>query len=398
MKLDWVIVGGGIHGVHIAARLLGQAKVEPEKIRIIDPGDRLLQTWRSRTKTTGMRYLRSPAVHQLDLDPWSLNRFAGHPKVRDPNLFAYPFGRPQLNLFNDHCDQVIEIYNLQTLHIQARATACSVSCDCVKVSLSNNTDLSAENIVLAIGMSEQPEWPRWAPKNDERIQHIFAKDFDGWPRERQSIAVIGGGISAGQTALRLKDEGHDVHLVSRHALREHQFDSDPGWLGPRFMKGFIQESDVERRRELIKAARNKGSVPPDVKEALRSAICRDELKWHEGEVEKLESNSSDVIQLVFATAPMLQVQRVLLATGFAARRPGGKLVDKLVEEASLPCATCGYPIVDQSLRWHPRVYVSGPLAELELGPSSRNISGARRAGERLVEAILMEQRHEITGF
>ena len=45
----------------------------------------------------------------------------------------------------------------------------------------------------------------------------------------------------------------------------------------------------------------------------------------------------------------------------------------------------GYPIIDPSLRWHPR-YVTGPLAELELGPSSRNIAGARRAGERILEA------------
>ena len=67
-------------------------------------------------------------------------------------------------------------------------------------------------------------------------------------------------------------------------------------------------------------------------------------------------------------------------------RPGGAFIDQLVESASLPCASCGYPVVDKALRWHPRVYVSGPLAELELGPSSRNISGARRAAERLVAA------------
>ena len=54
--------------------------------------------------------------------------------------------------------------------------------------------------------------------------------------------------------------------------------------------------------------------------------------------------------------------------------------------ASLPCARCGYPIVDPSLRWHPGVYVSGPLAELELGPVARNIAGARRAGDRIVAA------------
>ena len=88
-----------------------------------------------------------------------------------------------------------------------------------------------------------------------------------------------------------------------------------------------------------------------------------------------------------ANGTQLTVDRVLLATGFTGHRPGGAFVDGLIESASLPCASCGYPIVDKTLRWHPRVYVSGPLAELELGPTSRNISGARRAAERLVAAI-----------
>ena len=36
--------------------------------------------------------------------------------------------------------------------------------------------------------------------------------------------------------------------------------------------------------------------------------------------------------------------------------------------------------MDTSLRWHPRIFVSGPRGA-RLGPVSRNIAGARRAGE-----------------
>ena len=32
--LDWLIIGGGIHGVHIAARLLGESGVAPDRLRI----------------------------------------------------------------------------------------------------------------------------------------------------------------------------------------------------------------------------------------------------------------------------------------------------------------------------------------------------------------------------
>ena len=106
VTLDWLIVGGGIHGTHIAARLLGDADVAPDRIRIVDPGERLLARWRTCTETIGMTHLRSPSVHHLDADPWSLNRFAGKRKRRDPGLFAAPFERPSLALFNAHCDLV----------------------------------------------------------------------------------------------------------------------------------------------------------------------------------------------------------------------------------------------------------------------------------------------------
>ena len=63
------------------------------------------------------------------------------------------------------------------------------------------------------------------------------------------------------------------------------------------------------------------------------------------------------------------------------------MLDQLVASASLPCAPCGFPLVDAALRWHPSVHVVGPLAEIELGPIAGNISGARRAGERILASL-----------
>ena len=386
MNLDWLIIGGGIHGVHIAARLIGEAGVDPDRLRIVDPGERLLERWRTCTATTGMTHLRSPSVHNLDLNPWSLKRSAGRRKNRKSGLFAPPYDRPNLMFFNDHCDQVIREFDLDRLHVRARATSCAVDCDDVAVELCTGSELSTRNVVLAIGAGEQPQNPEWAPTGESRVHHIFDPAFDGWPATKETIAVVGGGISAGQVALRLVEEGHEVHLVSRHALREHQFDSDAGWLGPRYMAGFEQEQDADRRRAMITDARHPGSVPPDVRRSLRGAIDRGELHWHQGGVDGFDADDA-VLTMHLTDGNLLQVQRVLMATGFAGHRPGGALIDQLIESASLPCASCGYPIVDKALRWHPRVYVSGPLAELELGPTSRNIAGARRAAERLVAAV-----------
>jgi len=75
--------------------------------------------------------------------------------------------------------------------------------------------------------------------------------------------------------------------------------------------------------------------------------------------------------------------RIVLATGFEERRPGGAWLDDAIDRLGLPCSACGYPLVDGALRWHPRIHVSGALAELEVGPAARNIAGARMAAERI---------------
>jgi len=35
--LDWLIVGGGVHGTHLSRVLVGAAGVQPDKIRVLDP-------------------------------------------------------------------------------------------------------------------------------------------------------------------------------------------------------------------------------------------------------------------------------------------------------------------------------------------------------------------------
>jgi cation diffusion facilitator CzcD-associated flavoprotein CzcO len=74
--LDWLIVGGGIQGVHLAHALVQQKKWQADRIRILDPNPALLHIWRHQTANTGMHFLRSPAVHHIDVAPSALQRFA----------------------------------------------------------------------------------------------------------------------------------------------------------------------------------------------------------------------------------------------------------------------------------------------------------------------------------
>ena len=386
MTLDWLIIGGGLHGVHVAARLLAQAGVPPERLAILDPGERLLSRWRSATAAVGLSHLRSPSVHNIGLDAGALDRFADQRGIRDPGAFAAPYHRPSLELFNAHADALIDSFDLSALHIRQRARQIEVDSDGVSVRVSAGPELAARNLLLAPGSAGQPAWPSWAPRADPRVEHVLTLDRAAWSvPQGMPVAIVGAGISGAQIALRLVREGHEVHLVSRHELRIHQFDSDPGWLGPMNMTGFNRILDPAKRRSRITEARHRGSVPPEVQKDLDQADPQ-LLHWHRGEIASMES-APDSLRLHLSNDRILETGRVILATGVLPGRPGGQMLDSLIDRASLPCATCGYPTIDASLRWHPRIRVMGPLAELELGPTSRNIAGARRAADRVLESL-----------
>lgn len=383
-ELGWLILGGGVHGVHLAVRLLTEGGVAPERLAIVEPGARLLERWRACTAVTGMTHLRSPAVHNLDTDAFSLLRFARKRRSNARGQFAPPYDRPSLELFHAHAEHVMQRHELAARHVRDRVVGLSVERERVVARLGGGVTLVARDAILALGAAEQPRWPDWAPRDHERVGHVFARDGHCWPpTDRRRVAVVGGGISAAQVALRLADEGRQVELFSRHALRERQFDSEPGWFGPKFLTGFARLRDAAERRAVIDEVRHTGSMPPDVHRALRRALRDERIRLRRGEVASLEEHG-DALRVQRANGSPREVDHVLLATGFASRRPGGRLLDELVEQAALPCAPCGYPILDTRLRWHPRLRVSGPLAELEIGPVARTIAGARLAGDRIL--------------
>lgn len=390
--LEWLIVGGGPHGVHAALRLVAEAGVPPDAIRILDDEAHLLARWRRTTRNTGMQYLRSPSVHHLDLSSASLNHFANGRGRRIERPFTRPYARPSLELFDRHCDLLIERHGLDRLHLRGRAHLLTKSSrgfrveDCDPLGGARRS-VDARNVLLALGPPQMPAWPEWALEASgwagRRIAHLFDPGFElkADPADER-VAVVGAGITGVQTALRLARAGCRVALISRHALRIHDFDSDPCWQGPLCMAAFARERDANERRRMIRLARHRGSIPPDVHAALRVALVEGRIERVEGEV-RAAANAGPHLALGLGDRK-LEVDRVLLATGFPPVRTGGAFVDAMVESLALPRADCGHPIVDAALRWHPGLYVTGALAELELGPVARNLAGARRAVDRIV--------------
>ena len=229
-----------------------------------------------------------------------------------------------------------------------------------------------------------------------------------------------------------------VHLISCHPIKEQQFDTHQDWMmdqaaskrsedgggagTPDRQKIFKACPCWKERRRTIAQERVPGTITPAIyrgEDGLCYAIENGDVEWHHAEVlkkryvekdmvmgmdEELDDNNDDDdggggtrtssprkrMELSLSCGNTIEVDEVLLATGFGKKLPGGKLIKDMVEISGLEVSNfCGFPIVDENLSWgsSKRIYVAGALAELELGPSARNIAGARLASERILQAL-----------
>ena len=383
--LDWLIIGGGVHGTYLSHLLVNQVGVSRDNVRVLDPHDEPLAAWRRFTANCGMAYLRSPATHNIDLPILSLYRYAKQSVDRLKGAFIPPYNRPSLTLFNEHCHHVIQHNRLETLRITGRALGLQKN----GRSITANTTagrLKTRNIILAIGLSEQPYWPDWArslQKMGAKIYHLFDIDFRlaDLPKSPMTV-VIGGGLSAIQAALKISETlPGKIRLISRHQLRESQYDFDPCWIGPKCLTNFHQK-DYRGRRHSIDRARINGSAPCEVIEELHSAINNHQLFFDHNDIRGVTTDGKRI--RLMTGSNVIWADHVILATGFHYERPGGSFIDSIINRFGLKCGSCGYPIIGKDLRWSDNIFVAGPLAELQLGPCARNIIGARNAGRHLL--------------
>lgn len=388
---NWIIIGGGIQGVTLANFLRKEKGMDPEEIAIIDPHPEPLADWKRCTETISMPFLRSPFVHHLDVEPFSLNHHAKQSQFSEDASFLGRLKRPSLLLFEEHCEHLIREQELSSSWIQGRVKSIERQGAGWAVRLEDGNGLQGANIVLAIGAGEQLHRPAWA----ERLQadspgsvfHVFDRELPEFSTLQAPFAIIGGGITAAHLSLKLNQLfPGQVTLLKRHPFRIHDFDSDPGWLGPKHQRAFHQTQSYKKRREMIRLARRKGSLPPDLNAKLRRQLRRYPDFVKDGEVHRA-IRQHGVTELRDAAGGLLQkAGTVILATGFSPQLPGKEWLSPIIEEHRLPCADCGYPVVTRTLQWGPGLYVMGPLAELEIGPIARNISGAREAASRILQA------------
>ena len=386
------IIGGGIHGVSIALRLLREVPTAARHLAILDRHPKPLTQWRDKTKRQGMTFLRSPAVHHITPDALGIVEYAEHHN-RTSEL-APPYAQPSTQLFSDFCNVVLAELMEHQVYYQFEVAKLRWDKGTGKFPFrlisTDNEGFRSRCVILAIGTDDcayiPPEFMRWQCLYPDRILHAsefsVSEEFGTSPAK---IVVVGGGLTAGTLAKSLSEHGHSVALIARNQLRTEQFDFPPVWLGPKALTEFASEANFQQRYEIIQQNRGEGSITPDIMEALMDAS---NIKLYPETCIHNIVESARGLQIETTRNTMTDVSRVILATGyqFNLRRYG--FLKELITQYRIPLVR-GLPRLDDDLQLHPiqNLFGSGTIAQLQIGPAAGNIAGASLAYERLREKL-----------
>ncbi len=394
------IIGGGIHGVSIAIRLLREVPTAASRLTIVDRYPLPLTQWRRKTECQGMTFLRSPAVHHISPDALGIVEYAErHNRTSE---LAPPYAQPSTQLFWDFCNAAFT--ELTPPQIYYRFEVAKLRWDKgagefpFRLISTNNEGFRSGCVILAIGADDcayiPPEFMQWQRQYPEIILHAsqFAINAGNEQGSGGKIVIVGGGLTAGTLAKSLRERGHGVALIARKELKVEQFDFPPVWLGPKALTEFANETDFLRRYDIIQQNRGEGSITPDIMESLVSASNVD--LYPKTCIRNIIANEKCPVarrlQIETTRGTITNVSRVILATGyqFDLRRYG--FLADLIAKHPIPLVR-GLPCLDDDLQLYPvqNLFGSGSIAQLQIGPAAGNIAGANLAYERLREKLLV---------
>jgi hypothetical protein len=381
-----VIVGSGPHALAVAAHIV---ELDPGAVRgellIVDPSGTWLEHWRRRMTAFGVPHLRSPVVHHPAPDPYALQDFA-RSAARSNELHGR-YRLPSVALFDDFCDSVIDRYGLAGCVVPSTATGIGPD---GTVRLDGGQTISAEHVVLTHG-ARRPTVPPWTVDSPA----VHADDVDLTAVDENSrVVIVGGGITAAHLAIAAYARGASVHLVCRRPIVEREFDSDPGWLGPKYMRGFRSMTDATKRAEAVRHARGGGSVPSWLARQLDALSTRPGSRLHRvvGDIVGWDGTAVHL-----ATGASIQADAVWCATGWCTDAASDDLLGPLLLQAD-GVAVDGFVCLDHLQRIPSTpVHVTGPPASLALGPSAGNLSGARRSARAVAAGVFGCERADVLG-
>ncbi len=396
LHTDIAIIGAGPQALTLTTHLLQKGRRKSPEFVVIDPSGTWMQRWHQQFAAQDISYLRSPIVHHPDPNSQALRVFA---ESRHRELFP-PYDRPSRQLFEDFCGAMIQERNLQNRVIAAevvRIEPLKQGRYRFRLWFLEGSSLLARRVVLAAGDGALniPDWVERLQKTypADRLCHASQVDLRQVTVQGDSFApgvrilIIGGGLTSGHLAIGAIRQSAKVKLIARRQFQEKLFDADPGWVGPKYLKGFNAEPDWQRRWQMIQDARNGGSFTPDMMLQLRRARRDKDLEL----VEKCQVDQVHWLnhcwQVHCTDGDIFECDRIWYATGRGLNAAQHPLLQEI--QAQYPATLVnGLPILDTHLRWPGcELFVMGGLAALQVGPVARNLRGAKIASDRIVEAL-----------
>ncbi|MCC5604670.1 FAD/NAD(P)-binding protein [Nostoc favosum] len=390
--IDLAIVGAGPHALTLTTHLLQKRQSIRGKFSVFDPSGRWMSRWKQQFAALEIPHLRSPAVHHPDPNPFALRKFA---QSRPHELFP-PYDLPGTQLFEDFCQDVIRVWQLQEQviplavksieplpnHLRPRFRLC----------LQDGQEVIARRVVLATG-SAQIQIPDWVNQiqtayPQDRLCHSQTIDLRKLQLMGKRVLIVGGGLTSGHLALGAISRGAKVHLMIRRQLTEKLFDAEPGWLGPKYLKDFFAQPDWEQRVMMIQQARNGGSMTPAIATQLRQQVRRGKIRIDEKcQVVKAEWLGENW-RVECSDGSQHECDYIWLSTGTKFDVTTEPLLKDILVAYPIKIVK-GLPVLDTCLRWPGcELFIMGGLAALQVGPTARNLSGARMACEKIVRAIV----------
>ncbi|SEU09467.1 FAD/NAD(P)-binding protein, partial [Natrinema hispanicum] len=286
------IVGGGVHGVHLAVRLLQADLIDVCELQILDPTG-LLESFRRKCRQCGMVEFRSPFVHHVGTDPFSLRDFARE-RGREDELRSTTVGaeRPTASLFFDHAEWLCDQYGIESTLLDARATDIKNNQGNVEIETTQGC-ISSQWCLLAVGHGRSFTYPEWARElvSTEPVTHVWEPTFDpNTIDETSTVGIVGGGITAAQLATMLTQPGRDIVLFARSPFRVETLEASTDWM---HFSGITEKLHSRppasrAREELVAEARYDGTMPPYVFRRLQRALKQEQI-----ELESLSKNPVD---------------------------------------------------------------------------------------------------------
>ncbi|MEM6452602.1 MAG: FAD/NAD(P)-binding protein [Cyanobacteria bacterium P01_D01_bin.105] len=401
---DIAIVGAGPQALTLVTHLLQKKKTMRNRFVVLDPSGGWLQQWHHQFAAYEIPHLRSPAVHHPDPNPHALRGFAEN---RYDELYP-PYDLPGTELFQEFCQEVIHRWQLQDRVIPAKVKQIEpvqrLGNSRFRLVLSDGQVMLAKRVVLAVsgGVPAVPDWVEAAQQQlgnqadylGDRLLHSHQVDLRQQKLAGERVLIVGSGLTSGHLAIGAIARGAQVMMMARRRFYEKLFDAEPGWLGPKYLKGFHAERDWETRWQMIQTARNGGSLTPAVLTKLRRLSHEDKVDFYE-QCEVRAAAWTGASWQVSCTHPGAHhciahqpVDRIWLATGSKLDITQWPLLSAVRDRYPLKTVH-GLPLLDEHLRWPGcNLFVMGGAAALQVGPVARNLFGGKLASERIVPALI----------